>query len=162
MTTSSTTTTSTTLAPGIDFGNDVEFPEASAHSADFLLGSDVMLPQTAMLTHLCVIAKSAGPNVELALYADANGAPGELVAATAPTSMSVGRMEIPVAPTALPPGKYWMMGVYDSDASIGIDESDPSMPDRYTSQPFASALPDPFGPANEYSGQRFNYYIKVE
>jgi hypothetical protein len=121
-----------------------------------------MLPQTAMLTHLCVIAKSAGPNVELALYADANGAPGELVASTGPTPMSVGRMEIPVAPTALPPGMYWMMGVYDSDASIGIDQSDPNMPVRYTSQPFATPLPNPFGPANEYSGQRFNYYIKVD
>jgi hypothetical protein len=159
---STTSTTTTTLAPGTDFGNDVEFPGASDHSPDFLLGGPVAMPQAGMLTHLCVIAKSAGADVILSLYSDANADPAHLVASTAATPMTVGRMEIPVTPTQLPGGTYWIMGVYDADASIGIDQSDPSMPVRYTSQPFSTPLPDPFGPAFEYTGQTFNYYLKVE
>ena len=46
-----------------------------------------------------------------------------------PMPMTVGRMDIPVVPTSLPAGTYWMMGVYDADASIGIDEHDPDAPD---------------------------------
>jgi hypothetical protein len=160
--TTATTSTSTTLAAGINYGNDVEFPSASAHAPDYLLGSLVMLPEPSMLTRLCVIAKSGGANVMLALYTDNAGWPDQLVAATPATPMTAGRMEIPVAPTSLAAGSYWIMGVYDVDASIGIDESDPQAPVRYIWQSFASPLPDPFGPSSPYSGQRFNYYVQVE
>ena len=115
-----------------------------------------------MLTHLCLIAKADGPNVILALYTDNAGWPDRLVAATPATPMTVGPMEIPVAPTSVSAGTYWIMGVYDTDASIGIDQSDPTAPVRYAAQPFASPLPDPFGPATAYSGQKFNYYVRVE
>jgi len=161
-TATTSTTTTTTLAQGFNFGNDVEFADASAHSPDYLLGGSFTLPVQGMLTHLCVIAKSGGPNVILALYSDIGGEPGDLMAFTAATPMTVGVMEIPTTPTALPAGTYWMMGVYDADASIGIDQSDPSVPVRYLPQSFSSPLPDPFGPAFGYTGQKFNYYIKVE
>jgi hypothetical protein len=161
-TTTTTSTTTTTLAGGDVFGNVVEFPGASAHAADYLLGDPLVLPRAGMLTHLCVIAKDAGPHVMLALYADAGGEPGALVASTPATPMTAGAMEVPVAPTAVAPGTYWMMGVYDADASIGIDESDPSAPVRYAPELFGSPLPDPFGSALEYNGQRFNYYVRVE
>ena len=162
-TTTSTTSSSTTTVPsGVTYGNATEFPGASAHSPDFLLGVPVVVPQSSMLTHLCVIAKSGGPDVVLALYSDAGGWPDTLVADTSATPMTVGTMELPVTPTAVAPGTYWIMGVYSADASIGVDESDPSAPDRYTDDPFGSPLPDPFGPATAYSGQRFNYYVRVE
>ena len=160
--TSSSTTTTTTLAPGLDVGNDVEFPNASAHSPDYLLGGFVTLPAPGMLTHLCVITKAGGPNVILTLYSDGGGDPAHLMALTAATPMTLGRMEIPVTPTPLAAGTYWIMGVYDADASIGIDETDPGMPVRYTGQPFSSPLPNPFGAALEYTGQQFNYYLVVQ
>ena len=71
-------------------------------------------------------------------------------------------MEIPVTPVALPPGQYWMFGIYDSDASIGIDETDPMAPVRYQEMPFGPTLPQPFGAASSYTGQRFNYYVRVQ
>jgi hypothetical protein len=160
--TTTTSTTTTTLAGGDAFGNVVEFPEASAHSAGYLLGDPLVLPRAGMLTHLCVIAKDAGPHVMLALYADAGGDPGTLVASTAAMPMTAGAMEVPIAPAPVAPGTYWMMGVYDADASIGIDESDPNAPVRYAPEAFGSSLPNPFGSALEYSGQRFNYYVRVE
>jgi hypothetical protein len=74
--------------------------------------------------------------------------------------MALGRMEIPVTAT-LPAGTYWIMGLYDGDAAIGIDYSDPTAPVRSTVQPFASPLQDPFPPTPPYAGVRFNYYLKV-
>jgi len=145
------------------FGNAVEYPNASAHAPDYLVGDPVMVTGAAMLTHLCVIAKADGPNVVLALYAsNAMGEPEHLMASTPATPLSVGSVEIPVTPTMLPAGQYWMFGVYDADASIGLDESDPTAPVRYVSHPFASPLQEPFGPTASYPGQRFNYYLKVQ
>ena len=163
-TTSSTTSTTTTstLAAGGTYGNSVEFPAASVNTADYLLGTPLTIPVPSMLTHLCVIAKAGGPDVILALYSDNAGWPDQLVAATPATLMTVGPMEIPVTPTALAAGTYWLMGVYDTDASIGFDQSDPTAPIRYAAHAFASPLPDPFGGATPYSGQTFNYYVRVE
>jgi len=75
--------------------------------------------------------------------------------------MTAGAMDIPVTSTVLAPGVYWIMGVYDADASIGIDESDAAAPVRYLSQSFSDPLPDPLPPAFSYGGQAFNYYIRV-
>jgi hypothetical protein len=161
--TSTSSTTSTTVALGSTYGNMVEYPTASTHAPDYLLGDPVMVTATSMLSHLCVIGKAVGANVVLGLYSsNAMGEPNQLVASTPATAMGMGAIEIPVAPTMLPPGQYWMFGVYDADASIGIDETDPTAPVRYQELPFSATLPQPFGPAANYTGQRFNYYIRVQ
>ena len=115
----------------------------------------------ACLMNLALVAKSGGPQVILALYSDTAGEPDRLVASTPATTMTVGPVEVAVTPTPLPAGAYWMMAVYDGDASVGIDESDPAAPVRYMSQSFSDPLPDPMPPAFSYSGQRFNYYVRV-
>jgi len=161
-TSSTSTSTSSTVAVGGVYGNPVEFPAASAHAPDFLVGGPLMVTDAGMLTHLAVIAKAGGPNVTIGLYSsNAMGEPNGLIA-SATTTLGVGPMEIPVTPVALAAGKYWLFGVFDTDASIGIEDGDPTAAVRYVSRPFGSSLPDPFGPASAYSGQRFNYYIRVE
>ena len=160
-TSTTTTTTTTTLPAGVTYGNAVEFPGASGHTPGYLLGGRISVPQASTLTHLGVIAKSGGPHVVLGLYSDTPGEPDRLVAYTPASSMTVGAMEMPVTPTPLAPGVYWIMGVYDADASIGIDESDAAAPVRYLSQSFSDPLPDPMPPAFSYAGQAFNYYIRV-
>ena len=152
----------TLVAGVVSYGHSVEFAAASTNWAGYLLGTPLTIPVPSVLTHLCVIAKAAGPNVILTLYSDNAGEPDRLVAATPATPMTVGAMEIPVTPTALAAGTYWLMGVYDMDASIGFDESDPTAPVRYVAHDFASPLPDPLGGASQYSGQTFNYYVTVE
>jgi hypothetical protein len=100
--------------------------------------------------------------VKLALYsADHDGAPDRLLAATPATPMAIGPMEIAVAPVTLPAGTYWIMGVYDADASIGVDETDGAALVGYAEQEFTSPIPDPFPMALWYFGQRFNYYVRV-
>jgi hypothetical protein len=164
-TTSSSTTssTTTTLAAGTNYGNDVEFAAASAHSPGYLLGVPVAIPAPSVLTHLCLIAKAGGANVVLALYAsDASGWPSQLVASTAATPVTPGMMQIPVPPTAIAAGTYWIAGVYDADASIGMDETDGQAPVVYTALDFSMPLPDPAADLNEYWGQRFNYFLTVQ
>jgi hypothetical protein len=143
------------------YGNATPYGEMSSHAPSFLLGSKLALAVPAQLTHLAVITHDAGPMVQLALYTDAGNTPGALMASTAATTMVLGTMELPVAQTALPAGDYWIMGNYSASTSIGIDFSDANALVAYVTLSFGAALPDPFGAPQTYTGQKFNYYIKV-
>src|SRR5438094_663096 len=159
-TSTSTTTSTTTLPPGVTYGNAGEFPAASWNSPGYLLGGPLTVSQTSTLTHLGLVAKAAGPHVIVALYSDTAGEPDRLVASTPATTLTVGPVQVPVTRTPLPAGTYWIMAMYDGDASVGIDESDPDAPVRDMAQSFSDPLPDPMPPAFSYSGQRFNYYVR--
>jgi len=140
-------------------GNDVEFPYASSHAPGYLLGGPILVPSPITVTHLAVIAKAADAQVVVALYTDAGGVPDALVAATAPTTMVIGRNEIGIPHVSLAPGIYWLMGTYDTDTSIGFDTT-PGAPVRYVEHVFGNPLPQPFGASFSYDGQRFNYYVR--
>jgi Bacterial Ig-like domain (group 2) len=148
-----------TVSGIVIYGNSVEFSSMSSFSPDFLLGQKVAVTQPIQLTHLALIAKSAGANVKLALYTDNGSHPDQLVTSTNPTPVVAGPLEIPVVPTALAAGDYWIMGIYDASANIAVDD-DISMQVDYISLPFSSPLPQTFPSPITYTGQHFNYYLK--
>jgi hypothetical protein len=139
-------------------GNDVEFAAASGHSPGFLLGSLLVVPSDFTVNALALIGKSAVANVQMALYTSSGGHPDRLVVESSVAPVPVGVLELPVAPTFLPAGDYWIVANYDAPASVGI-EYPPTDEVDYIALPFGSPLPDPFGVPSTYLGQRFNYYI---
>jgi len=145
---------------GFVAGNPIEFPSSGSHSPNFLLGSPLSVTTTTTLTHLAVIGKAAGPQFQLALYTDVAGNPGTLIASTPAQALAVGVQEIAVTPTALPAGTYWFMGIYQSTAGIGLALTASAVV-KYISLSFGSALPTTFPPPTTYTGQEFNYYIRV-
>jgi hypothetical protein len=158
--TSTSTTTSTTL-PGLTFGNAVEFAGASNHSPGFLLGSPVSISTAVTVTHLSVIAKAGGANVLLGLYRSSGGVPTTLVVGTTPTALVAGRMEIPVTTaTRITAGTYWIMAMYDTDASVGVDTSVPTAPLMYAFRDFSAGLPATVSGPTSMFGQRYNYYVR--
>lgn len=138
-----------------------EFAQISGHDSNFLLGSRITVPAASTLTHLCLIAKGAGPQVKIGLYTDVGGEPGQLIASTLATTLVAGRLEIPVAETALAAGDYWFMAVYNTTASIGFNTANAAAVVKYTAHSFATPLPATFPTPMTYSGQEFNYYIKA-
>ena len=160
-TTTTTSTTSTTMVVGVTVGNDQEFPDASDHSPDFLVGTRVDVPVDSMLTHFGVIGKMSGPGVRLGLYRDVGGEPTTLMAGTSPSVLANGRMEIPVSPVALAAGSYWLMAVYDGSASVGIDETDPEVQAKYAFAPYPEGLPAALNGAQSFFGQQYNYYVRI-
>ncbi len=78
-------------------------------------------------------------------------------------STRVGLMEISVgAPVAVAAGDYWLLGVFDVNASVGLDTSDPQAEVKYIPFTFGTDLPDPFPVAKTYNGQVLNYFVNVK
>jgi hypothetical protein len=142
-------------------GNIVEFGTGSSHAPHLLLGSPLTLVHGGRIVQLGVISVTPGPKVMLALYTDAGGEPGRLVAWTSAATLTGDEMLLPVArEVTAPAGDYWIMGVYDVTGSIGIDYSDLDAAVSYTSLTFGDPMPDPFPlPPQTYKGQRFNYFV---
>jgi hypothetical protein len=161
--TSTTATSSTTTTTLLDFtfGNDVEFPDASAHGSGFLSGFAIDVPVGATVTHLAVIAKAAGAQVMLGLYADVAGEPGALVAATPATPLAPGPVEIRIPPTPIAAGQYWLLATYDAPASVGIDLSDPGAVAKFVPHPFGLPLPGQIVFPQTFFGETYNYYLRA-
>ena len=143
-------------------GNGVELDDPSNHLRNYLLGSAIHVPTGGMtLTALALIGMEAVANVKMALYTDSSGEPDELVVATSSTPVPVGVLEIPVAPTRLPAGTYWIMAVYDVDASIGsaFAREDYYAVVQYRALDFSDPIPSTFGDPVTYTGRMFNYYM---
>src|SRR5262249_11975915 len=134
-------------------GNDVEFPAASTHGANYLLGSPLSLSSTATITHLPLISKSSGQHVGMARYTVIARQPGNPVTSTRSTLGTTGVMEIGAPAATVPAGSYWIMGIFDTLASVGIDFT-PTNVVMYTSLTYGSPLPNPFPPPATYSGQQ--------
>jgi len=159
-TTSSTSTTATTM-PGLLIGNPTEFPSASDHNPGFLVGTRIDIPLPSTITHFGVIGKVGGPHVRLALYNDGGGEPTTLVVGTSDDGLEAGRMEVSVPATAVGAGSYWLMAMYDSPASVGLDSSDPLIPVRFADAPYGSGLPPFLFFSETFFGQQYNYYVRI-
>lgn len=95
----------------------------------------------------------------MALYTDSGGNPDTLVSSTGALSYSsAGRVEPDVTDVLLPAGDYWIMAIYQSTASLGIDFSGEV---QYRPLSYGTSLPTTFGTVSQYTGQQFNYSIVV-
>jgi hypothetical protein len=145
----------------VRYGNVADLGGSSDHLADYLLGSEINVPQQITLTGAGILFRTSGYNAEVGIYADSSGVPGALLGDTGPFAVaSTGYVETPVLdPVVLPAGNYWFEAVYDNVASVGISFDDPSAQVDYVSLDFGSPLPNPFPAPDVYDGQAFNYYL---
>lgn len=140
-------------------------PQAEgSFSAGYLLGVELVVPTTVTLRSLGVFSYADGTSAWLSVYTDVGGAPSARVAVAGPLALTVGANEIAVTPVVLPPGTYWFMASYGSDASIGQGgiETDRQRY-AYVAWAFADSPPTvyPVGVAFYDSGLA-NYWLAVD
>jgi len=90
---------------------------------------------------------------------DCGGKPWGVRAGGVVGALIGGQRELEVAPVVLQPGAYWIMGLYDARASVGLDGSAMGTSVAYISLPFSSEVPSSFPAPRTYSGQLFNYWV---
>jgi PEP-CTERM motif len=148
----------------VHYGNDVEFPDSSDHSPDYLLGSKYTVTQKIVLQKAGITFKDFfNFNAKVGIYTDAGGAPNTLVAETGEFHvMSPGVTETPLLTThTIPAGDYWFMAVFDAFMSVGISYGGKAQAD-YIGHKFNSPLPATFPAPRIYTREAFNYYLVGE
>ena len=125
-----------------------------------LSGGLIAVPRAVTLTHVGLISRRAGGHVKVGIYHVLGRGFVGLVASSASTGLMAGRMEIPVAATALPAGSYWFMAVYDTTASVGYGTAANALV-RQIQLPFADSLPGLLPNSGQSTGEEFNYYLRV-
>ena len=142
-------------------GNYTDFGFSSNFSPDYLLGQPtITLTSGFVMTDFGLITTAAGSQVQMALYSDDLGSPGELVANTGATSIaSAARYEISVDPVYLAPGTYWIMAIYDVDTQVA-KENVGTVTTDYINHTFGNALPSTFPTSSTYETGGINYYIR--
>jgi hypothetical protein len=154
---------SSTCATAYKVGNYTLFSGKSSHASNYLLGSRITLSKAATLVDFGIISVASGPDVTMALYTESGGHPGTLVAYTGSTALSGSDQQIaPNTNASLSATNYWIMAVYNTNASVGIDYSNASVEVDYISFTYGSSLPTTFGTPQTYTGQQFNYYLLVK
>ncbi len=91
-------------------GSDPDFMTGNFGS-NFILGVDFTLSQTGVIQSLNMIGNGTGANFQMAIYNDNGGVPNNLVAETALSTVGNGINSLPVTPTQLAAGEYWIMAV---------------------------------------------------
>jgi hypothetical protein len=143
------------------YGNTTAFTESDTFGENFLLGHEIEIEEEATITHFGVIAKSSGQQVRFALYTSAAGEPQNLVIGSGAATLTGGLQEVAVPPKRIAAGTYWLMALYDVEATVGVDFTGDNAI-RLRAMPFGDQMPEQFGAASGYTGDEFNYYVKVQ
>ena len=131
--------------------------------ADYLLGIKFPLSSNGTLHSLNFIGKNTGAQVQMAVYDDNNGVPDNLIVSSGTTTVGSGIISLPVAPTLLDPGDYWIMAIYDFSALHAFKTNDsPGTIVYYQSLVFGSPIPNNASSFLTYSGHNFAYFMEIE
>ncbi len=130
---------------------------------DYLLGSKIQLNSSGTLYSLNLIGRNTGAQVQMALYDDNSGIPGNLIITsdtTIVTTVGTGIVSLPVVPTQLAAGDYWIMAVYSIDGGHTYSR-DTTHQVYYIALNYGSTIPASAINFIGYTGSEFTYFMEV-
>jgi len=147
-------------APAVNYGEASTLASNVSWAANYLIGIPVTISSQADVTSLSTILKGAGGNVNLALYTDAAGAPGNFIAQTGAFTMpGAGTYTRAIPQVTLQPGQYWIVQISDYSGTPTGSESAGGPGYRYVIWPYVNGFPA-VAPATGQAGTyRLNYFL---
>jgi hypothetical protein len=145
------------------FGNfPATYTAAGNFGANYLLGTKFTLTSTSTLTGLGYKGNGTGSGMQMAIYSDAGGVVGTLVAVTNLTTNASGIITLPVTtPTLIPAGDYWIMAIYQvSNLNQVCYTTSSTKTVSYISLPYGNSPPNS-ATWTTYTGQDFNYWAVI-
>ena len=142
--------------------NSIPPPGVIVFSANYLLGVKFNFSNSGTLVSLNLLGKNTGASVQMAVYEDINGTPGNLLVSSNPGIVGSGIISLPVTPTTLTPGNYWVMAVYDTNGfHTNINLNTLGNPIYYTSLNFGHTIPSNGSSFLSYNGQDMTYFMEI-
>ena len=133
-------------------------------SANAILAHTIEITEAAAVAGFSCRFNMGGGRFKSALYADNNGAPGQLVAQSRPTPITAGVTQAPnTGPAAqLAPGRYWQATTFDAGADTWANTQSANNPEWIILQPFSTAFPATWVGGNFYQSPRINCAVVVQ
>jgi len=148
---------------GCNIGNEID-PGFGAGDflENYLLGVKFTLSDLGTLNSINLLGNGSGSNVQMAVYNDNAGVPNDLVINTGVATVGTGIVSIPVTPTVLSPGDYWIMAVYQNFGThSNVDVSISGNVVYYNSLVFGNPIPTNASSFISYLNQDFLYFLDI-
>ena len=143
-------------------GYATPYANQGSFTPGYLLGIKLVVPTAGHLRGIGFYSPVVGPNIQIGIYNDNNGAPGTLIAQLAPRAIAMGANEIVIPPVAITAGNLWFMAVYDQTGHVGregVGTNDDTI--YYTTFTYGGTLPTTFPTPQTQGSDHFNYYVLV-
>ncbi len=147
------------------FGNyNFGFTSVGIFSANYIGGVEYYLPSNATISSLNLWGLGTNGLVQMALYQDNAGVPGNLLATSNIDTVDSGAISLPIAPLSLAAGFYWIMAIYDASGSTS-DHTHLTLSSNktvyYQSHSFGSPLPTNASGFSSYCCQDMHYWAEL-
>lgn len=156
-------TFSISFSQDCNIGNEdpTGFNDHQGFNPDYLFASSYTLVQEGTLNSINIIGNNSGANFRMAVYDDNGGNPNNLIAESGIGVVGDGIISMPVTPTLLPPGVYWIAFIFSTldDHSTASDTASDHIT-FYDSLPFGDPLPANWTSGLSYAG--FDYLVFLE
>ena len=129
-------------------------------TANYLLGNQYNLSENGVLQSINIIGNHTGTNVQMAVYTDNAGRPGNLVVAANAGLVVGGTVTFPVTPTQLYTGNYWIMAVFSSGGEATFGDGG-YVAAYYEILNFGSPMPNVFTSTQHYYSDALCYFLEI-
>lgn len=147
---------------GCNAGNESPgFTNIGNFAADFLLGVKFNVPTSGTLNSLNLWGLGTNANVQMALYNDNSGVPGNLFISSVQGTVTTGIVSLSVTPTFIPSGNYWLMAIYDNIGDQTYQTTSVTGSAFYQSLSFGSAIPANASGFSSYCCRDFHYWMQI-
>ena len=130
---------------------------------NYLLGVKYTLNEEGTLNSINLIGNDTGEGVQMAVYDDNSGVPNNLIASSSLGTVGSGITSLPITPTLLPAGDYWIMAVYEVGGnSSDVNGSATGNTVYYQTLIYGSAIPTNASSFSSYTGQDFSCFLGID
>lgn len=156
---------SASYAQDCNIGNEdtTDFADVSGMiQANYLLGVKFDLSTNGDLHSLNLIGRNTGAKVQMAVYEDNGGVPGNLVVASNEGTVGKGIVSLSVTAIPLTAGSYWIMAVYNATALHTYKTVLATTNFMYyQALNFGSAIPGNASSFSSIQGQDLCYFMEI-
>ena len=136
---------------------------AEVFPANYLLGSKYTLNESKTLNAINLIGNSENTKVQMAVYNDNSGNPGELICKTEIIDLKKEVMKLPVTSVELQSGTYWIMAVYDKKGNhTYINFNADGNEVFYSRLNFGEEMPKEATGFMSFKGQDYTYFLSFD
>jgi hypothetical protein len=156
-------TFSISFSQDCNIGNEdpTGFWDHQGFSPDYLFASGYTLVQEGTLNSINIIGNNSGANFQMAVYDDNGGTPNNLIVESGIGVVGEGVISLPVTPTLLAPGLYWIAFIFNTEDDHLTGNTAVGHDVFYASLPFGNPLPANWTSGLFFSGSDFLVFLEI-